>query len=126
MPGAERSRTFRSPPVVTSPLPFQEPWTEEARGPLVGQIVKRRTVHTFIENEVMYPEVRKLLPELEDDVLQSYEEHHVADRCAPTVPAAPTWRTHAPGSIRASVPGAGVDVTEADRRRLDLDGRRMA
>ena len=37
------------------------------------------TVHTYIENEVMYPRVRELLPELEDDVLESYEEHHVAD-----------------------------------------------
>ena len=27
----------------------------------------------------MYPRVRELLPELEDDVLESYEEHHVAD-----------------------------------------------
>jgi hemerythrin-like domain-containing protein len=27
----------------------------------------------------MYPRVRKLVPELEDDVLESYEEHHVAD-----------------------------------------------
>ncbi len=36
-------------------------------------------MHTFIENEVMYPEVRQLLPDLEDDVLESYEEHHVAD-----------------------------------------------
>ena len=27
----------------------------------------------------MYPRVRALLPELEDDVLESYEEHHVAD-----------------------------------------------
>jgi hypothetical protein len=27
----------------------------------------------------MYPEVRKRLPDLEDDVLESYEEHHVAD-----------------------------------------------
>jgi hemerythrin-like domain-containing protein len=27
----------------------------------------------------MYPRVRKLLPDLEDDVLESYEEHHVAD-----------------------------------------------
>jgi hypothetical protein len=27
----------------------------------------------------MYPEVRTLLPEVEDDVLESYEEHHVAD-----------------------------------------------
>ena len=36
-------------------------------------------MHTYIENEVMYPRVRELLPELEDDVLESYEEHHVAD-----------------------------------------------
>jgi hypothetical protein len=27
----------------------------------------------------MYPEVRRLLPQVEDDVLESYEEHHVAD-----------------------------------------------
>ena len=46
---------------------------------LVGQIIELLTVHTYIENEVMYPEVRALLPELEDDVLESYEEHHVAD-----------------------------------------------
>jgi hemerythrin-like domain-containing protein len=37
------------------------------------------TMHTYLENEVMYPEVRKALPDLEDDVLESYEEHHVAD-----------------------------------------------
>ena len=49
------------------------------KGRLVGQIIEQLTVHTYIENEVMYPEVRALLPELEDDVLESYEEHHVAD-----------------------------------------------
>jgi len=27
----------------------------------------------------MYPRIRELLPHLEDDVLESYEEHHVAD-----------------------------------------------
>ena len=36
-------------------------------------------MHTYLENELIYPEVRRLLPELEDDVLESYEEHHVAD-----------------------------------------------
>lgn len=46
---------------------------------VVRQMIELLTVHTFIENEVMYPEVRKLLPELEDEVLESYEEHHVAD-----------------------------------------------
>lgn len=46
---------------------------------VVGQIIKMLTIHTYIENEVMYPEVLALLPELKDDVLESYEEHHVAD-----------------------------------------------
>ena len=49
------------------------------KGELVDQIIEALTVHTYIENEVMYPRVRELLPDLEDDVLESYEEHHVAD-----------------------------------------------
>ncbi|MBL7495740.1 hemerythrin domain-containing protein [Frankia sp. CNm7] len=49
------------------------------RGKLVDKIIELLTVHTYIENEVMYPEVRGLLPELEKDILESYEEHHVAD-----------------------------------------------
>jgi hemerythrin-like domain-containing protein len=51
----------------------------EKKGQLVTQILEGLTVHTYLENEVMYPEVRKLLPDLEDDILESYEEHHVAD-----------------------------------------------
>jgi len=51
----------------------------QMKGRIVGQIIQELTVHTYLENEVMYPEVRKLLPDLEDDVLESYEEHHVAD-----------------------------------------------
>jgi len=27
----------------------------------------------------MYPQIRELAPDLEDDILESYEEHHVAD-----------------------------------------------
>jgi hemerythrin-like domain-containing protein len=46
---------------------------------LVRRLIELLTVHTYIENEVMYPEVRALLPELDDEVLESYEEHHVAD-----------------------------------------------
>src|SRR5690242_13328856 len=46
---------------------------------VVNKILEELTVHTYIENEVMYPEVRRLLPDLEDDILESYEEHHVAD-----------------------------------------------
>jgi len=46
---------------------------------LVDRMIELLTIHTYIENEVMYPRVRELLPEVEDDVLESYEEHHVAD-----------------------------------------------
>ena len=49
------------------------------KGRLVDKMIELLTVHTYIENELMYPRVRALLPEVEDDVLESYEEHHVAD-----------------------------------------------
>ena len=37
---------------------------------IAGQIIELLTVHTYIENEVMYPEVCALLPNLKDDVLE--------------------------------------------------------
>lgn len=59
---------------------FEKSTTTKARkGAIVKKVIELLTVHTYIENEVMYPEVRRLLPDLEDDVLESYEEHHVAD-----------------------------------------------
>jgi hemerythrin superfamily protein len=51
----------------------------KTKGTLVDKMIELLTVHTYIENEVMYPRVRALLPDLEDDILESYEEHHVAD-----------------------------------------------
>jgi hemerythrin superfamily protein len=59
---------------------FEKSTTSKARkGTIVKKVIQLLTMHTYIENEVMYPQVRRLLPELEDDVLESYEEHHVAD-----------------------------------------------
>jgi len=52
---------------------------EKTKARIVGKIIELLTVHTYLENECMYPEVRKLLPDLEDAILESYEEHHVAD-----------------------------------------------
>ena len=52
---------------------------EATKGRLADQILEALTIHTYIENEGMYPEVRALVPELEDDILESLEEHHVAD-----------------------------------------------
>ena len=55
------------------------PQAHVRKGQLVDRMIELLTVHTYLENEVMYPRVRDLLPEVEDDVLESYEEHHVAD-----------------------------------------------
>jgi hemerythrin-like domain-containing protein len=52
---------------------------EAEEGRIVNKIIEALTVHTYIENEGMYPKVRELVPDLEDDILESYEEHHVAD-----------------------------------------------
>jgi hemerythrin superfamily protein len=46
---------------------------------IVNKILEELTVHTYLENEVMYPRVRGLVPDLEENILESYEEHHVAD-----------------------------------------------
>lgn len=51
----------------------------KAKSALVEQILTLLTVHTYLENEVLYPGVRELLPEVEDHIMESYEEHHVAD-----------------------------------------------
>ncbi|HTK60722.1 MAG TPA: hemerythrin domain-containing protein [Pseudonocardia sp.] len=55
------------------------PNATKTKGKIVAKIIEALTVHTYIENEGMYPAVRDLLPAVEDDVLESYEEHHVAD-----------------------------------------------
>ncbi|MFH7599344.1 hemerythrin domain-containing protein [Streptomyces racemochromogenes] len=50
-----------------------------AKADAVGELLHLLSVHTYIEDEVMYPRVRRLLPETGDEVLAFHEEHHVAD-----------------------------------------------
>lgn len=61
---------------------------------LARQIIAELTVHTYVENEVIYPRVRELLPALDDDVLESYEEHHVADVLCAELDALPPESEH--------------------------------
>ena len=53
--------------------------TDERKGEIVKEVLQKLVVHTYIEDKIMYPEVRELVPEIEDDILESYEEHHVVD-----------------------------------------------
>jgi hemerythrin superfamily protein len=44
---------------------------------LVDQILKELTTHAYIEESVFYPAARESVPETDEHVLESVEEHHV-------------------------------------------------
>jgi hemerythrin superfamily protein len=44
---------------------------------LVDQIVRELAIHAVIEEQVLYPAVRRKAEDLEDTVLEALEEHHV-------------------------------------------------
>jgi len=44
---------------------------------LVKQIVEELSVHAFIEEQLFYPAARAKVPETEEHVLESLEEHHI-------------------------------------------------
>ena len=50
---------------------------DERRREIVDTIVTELSVHAAIEEQVFYPAVRKALPDIEDEVLEGLEEHHV-------------------------------------------------
>jgi hemerythrin superfamily protein len=47
------------------------------RSKIVDKVIKELSIHAAIEEEVFYPAVREAIPKLEDDILESLEEHHV-------------------------------------------------
>lgn len=48
-----------------------------SRSKIVDRVIEELSVHAAIEEQVLYPAVREEVPELEDDILESLEEHHV-------------------------------------------------
>ena len=55
------------------------PNAKATKGKLVNKMLELLTVHTYVENECVYPATRDRVPDVEDHILESYEEHHVAD-----------------------------------------------
>lgn len=47
------------------------------RAKLVAQIIEELSIHAAVEEQVLYPAVRQLVPSQEDMALESMEEHHV-------------------------------------------------
>jgi hemerythrin superfamily protein len=88
----------------------------QQQGQIVNQILEALTVHTYVENECIYPRVRKLLPDLGEDVLESYEEHHVADvLCSELAALKPgSERFHAKTSVLIESVSHHMDEEEQD------------
>src|ERR1700712_2431830 len=61
---------------------------------LVDRMIELLTVHTYLENECMYPRIRELVPTLESEILESFEEHHVADVLCLELAAMPAEHRH--------------------------------
>lgn len=49
----------------------------KAKAALVAEIIQELTTHTYIEEAIFYPAVREGAPDTGDDVLESFEEHHM-------------------------------------------------
>ncbi len=50
----------------------------KTRRKLVDKMVAELSVHAAIEEQLFYPTVRREAPDLESDVLEAVEEHHIA------------------------------------------------
>jgi len=85
------------------------------KGSLLNKILEELTVHTYIENESMYAQVRRLAPELEADVLESYEEHHVADVLCTELAAMPTSAERFDAKVKVLIENVTHHIDEEER-----------
>ena len=49
----------------------------KSRRELVDKMIEELSIHAAIEEQLFYPAVREAVPDAEDQVLESLEEHHV-------------------------------------------------
>ncbi len=50
---------------------------KQTKAKTVRQIIEELSVHASIEEQVFYPAIRTDVPDTEDEVLESLEEHHI-------------------------------------------------
>lgn len=67
---------------------------DDGRAALAETIIGELSVHTHLENAVFYPAVREWAPDLDDEILESFEEHHVVDLLAAEILALPQEDEH--------------------------------
>src|SRR6476620_11570181 len=50
---------------------------EKSKREIVDKIIEELSIHAAIEEQLFYPAARECVPETEDHVLESLEEHHI-------------------------------------------------
>lgn len=58
---------------------FDAAGSDEEKAEIATRTIADLQVHTTIEEELFYPALREADEELEDDVLEGYEEHHAVE-----------------------------------------------
>ena len=107
---------FDAPAPALAPLTrLHDEIVTRRKGSLLTRILEELTVHTYIENESMYPQIRRLAPELEDDVLESYEEHHVADVLCAELAAMPASAERFDAKVRVLIENVTHHIDEEER-----------
>lgn len=56
---------------------YEKTTAPKERRKIVDSIIRELSVHAAIEEQLFYPTVRETLPDINDDVLEGLEEHHV-------------------------------------------------
>lgn len=49
----------------------------KSKADVVSKLIEALSIHASIEEQIFYPAVRQAVPDLNDDVLEGLEEHHV-------------------------------------------------
>lgn len=55
---------------------FEQTTSTETRQELAERIIRELSIHSVVEEQVVYPFVREHVPDLREHVLQDLEEHH--------------------------------------------------
>ena len=58
---------------------FQAETDTRRRSELADEIVRALTVHSYLEDEVLYPRIRQSMPELAFQMRRAHQDHHVAE-----------------------------------------------
>ncbi|MGF1432112.1 hemerythrin domain-containing protein [Kitasatospora sp. LaBMicrA B282] len=92
-----------------------DPAASAARGDLALLIVHDLTVHSYLVDEVLYPEVSALLRDPAHEALRDYRDHTTVDRLCESVAARPVTDPAFPGLVDSLLSAATQQMSQEER-----------